>query len=165
MNWAELRLVNGLVTLVDDADYATLVAAGPWQFFQAPNHRVAYARRTKNVTDGRPTYMHKFLTGWPLTDHINGDGLDNRRENLRRATPTQNNANCGPRGHNTSGYKGVSLRPDRGNRWRATIRAYGHQRFLGLYNDINEAARAYDAAAVELFGEFARLNFPLEVST
>jgi hypothetical protein len=102
------------------------------------------------------------LTGWPLTDHINGDGLDNRRTNLRQATPTQNNANCGIRGHNTSGYKGVSLRPDRGNRWRATIRIHGLQYFLGLFDDVEDAARAYDAAALELFGDFARLNFPEE---
>lgn len=93
-------------------------------------------------------------------DHVQAEEtLDNRRSNLRRATASQNAANRGIPKHNSSGYKGVSFHNQR-QRWRAFIKVNWKQRSLGLYDDKETAARAYDKAAREAFGNFAHLNFP-----
>lgn len=92
-------------------------------------------------------------------DHINGDKADNRIENLREADASENNYNTGLRAHNKSGYKGVIWHHARSN-WRAEIRANGHRRNLGYFDTPEAAARAYDEAAREMHGAFARLNFP-----
>jgi hypothetical protein len=94
-------------------------------------------------------------------DHVNGDGLDNRRENLRVATHAQNASNRGVRVNNTSGFKGVHANHSgRGKQWFAYITTNYKRQHLGMFGTAEEAARAYDAAAVRLHGEFARLNFP-----
>ena len=111
-------------------------------------HRVVLQRVV-----GRP------LTRDDIVDHINHNGLDNRRPNLRLATRSQNAANLGPYANNTSGYKGVDF--NRG-KWRARIREGGVRYFLGYFETAEDAARAYDTKAHELFGEFASLNFPEE---
>lgn len=98
--------------------------------------------------------MHVLLMDAPLVDHVNHNGLDNRRSNLRPATKSQNSANSRPQTGGTSQYKGVYL-VTRLNRWAARIRG----QHLGYFNDESEAARAYDVAATEAFGEFAYLNF------
>ncbi len=92
-------------------------------------------------------------------DHIDGNGLNNRRSNLRPASNSQQVANQGVRSDNTSGYKGVTWREDRG-KWEAKIQSGGKRRCLGLFDDKIEAAKVYDHAALEAFGEFAVLNFP-----
>ena len=91
-------------------------------------------------------------------DHINGDRLDNRRENLRIVTNWQNQMNRGMTINNSSGYKGVRLR--RSGKWEAQIRVNKKAIFLGRFYDKLDAAHAYDDAAKKYFGEFARLNFP-----
>ena len=101
--------------------------------------------------------MHRVITGYPLVDHINGDGLDNRRANLRAATATQNNQNRRP-SLSRSGFKGVT-KSSKSNGWYARIRVNGKLIHLGCYPDPTSAARAYDAAALEHFGEFAWPNF------
>lgn len=153
-------LTRGMWATVDDADYEAVMAAGPW--FVRVDGRTVYAQGNIRRSDGGRSaqYMHKFLTGWPETDHRNGDGLDNRRVNLRCATRTQNNANSRLRSDNTSGFKGVLWNRQR-RRWYARITIDGRQRHLGSFGDPGEAARAYDAAAREVFGEFARLNLPV----
>ena len=92
-------------------------------------------------------------------DHINGIRDDNRWKNLREATGNQNQHNSKLRSDNTSGYKGVTWRKYR-NKYRARIKFYGKNLLLGYFSSPEDAARAYDAKARELFGEFARLNFP-----
>jgi hypothetical protein len=158
---AEIPLTRGLVAVVDVTDYERVMAAGKW--FALPSHRTIYARRNVIRLDGSrgAVALHTFLTGWELVDHRNGDGLDNQRANLRPATHDQNMGNKRRYSNNTSGFKGVIRHQNRC--WRARIGIDGKKVSLGLYATAEEAARAYDAAAVEAFGEFAHLNFPGEV--
>lgn len=153
----EIPLNRGLVAIVDDED-AELVSRTSW--FALPGAYTWYAARGVRRADGRWTtqLMHKILTGWPQTDHINGDGLDNRRTNLRPVTAGQNVANS-RKGKWSSRYKGVSW-CKRTKRWRANIMVDGRQPSLGYYDVEEDAARAYDAAARRHFGEYAALNFP-----
>ena len=103
--------------------------------------------------------MHQFIMRPPkgkVVDHIDGNGLNNRRANLRLCTPRQNRRNTRPR-RKTSAFLGVSRR---GSKYLARIKHDGRQLYLGLFDDEIEAARARDRKACELFGEFAWLNFP-----
>jgi hypothetical protein len=106
--------------------------------------------------------MHVVIMGRRGVDHKNGDGLDNRRENLRFATHEENARNS--RKQRTSGnrYKGVvPPRPTRGiEYWQAQININRKQVRFGRFGTEEDAARAYDAKAKEVYGEFARLNFP-----
>lgn len=158
-----VSLSRGLVAIVDDGDYAAVAAAGKWH--AVPSHRTFYARRNVSRADGGRgmVALHTFLTGWPLVDHINGDGLDNRRVNLRPATRDQNQANKRGYRNNTSGFKGVTWHTPL-RCWRARIGVQGKKLSLGLHPTAEAAGRAYDAAAVEYFGEFAALNFPGEAA-
>lgn len=158
----EVPLSRGLVALVDDADYDRVVGEGKWHA-RASLH-THYARRNVWVTRERcvTILMHAFITGWSLVDHINGDGLDNRRANMRPATPAQNQQNARGRSDNASGLKGVRRLPS--GRWAAHIKAHGRRYHLGVFDTSLEAAMAYDVAAVEHFGAFARPNFPQEIS-
>lgn len=156
----EIPLTQGFVALVDDADYDRVIAAGKWSAFVRKH--TTYGKRKIRVGGQRQgVLMHTYITGWPLVDHIDGNGLDNRRANLRPATSSENSQNRRMRSDNTSGLKGVSL--IRG-RWRARIYLDGAQCHLGYFPTPEEAALAYDAAAIKHFGEFARLNFPEAVT-
>lgn len=152
---AAIRLSRGKHALVDPADADRVMAAGPWSAWL--NKKTWYAASN---TFG---YLHHFILGindGALVDHRNMDGLDCRRENLRRATPSQNVCNRRKRcyeGGVSSKFKGVDLHV---GRWRAQIAKDGVRRHLGLFDSEEDAARAYDAAARDLHGEFARLNFP-----
>jgi hypothetical protein len=159
----EIPLTRGLVTLVDDAD-AESVQAFSWYASRARGGY--YAKRTVRRPDGTRVHLglHNFLTGWHLVDHRNRDSLDNRRANLRQVTPRQNAQNCGANRSNTSGFKGVSWY-GRDETWRAAIQADGRRRHLGYFATPEAAAMAYDAAALQHFGEFAYLNFPKPTTT
>ena len=113
---------------------------------------------------GKIILLHRFIMEaqpGEEVDHINGDGLDNRRSNLRLCTHAENQHNRGKQKNNKSGYKGVSLTSG-GKRYTALIKANGIQHRLGYFTDPVDAARAYDKAALELHSEFALLNFPDE---
>jgi hypothetical protein len=156
----EIPLTRGLVALVDDEDYK-LVSSFKWS---ASKHgRNWYAIASVNSCGKRETFsMHRFLCGWPEgVDHRDGNGLNNQRHNLRPAGQRQNQRNrLKTASASTSQYKGVSWKK-KPKRWLARISVYGEIKWLGRFKDEIAAARAYDAAARELFGEFAALNFPL----
>ena len=162
----EISLTKGMVALVDDEDYEAL-AGRRWFGQPSKNGRTAYA--VTKVGHGRKgirsVYMHQLVLGVGETgmeiDHKNGNGLDNRRANLRWATKVQQRANQAVRKDSQSGFKGVNLL--RGKYWAAHIRENGRQRHLGYFPTAEAAARAYDAQAREVFGEFARLNFPDDI--
>lgn len=156
-------------TVFIDATDLPLIAGHHWRILQtrAPWRRYAYAR-----IDGRTVYMHRLIANTPPgyeTDHENRNGLDNRRANLRTATRSQNRANIAKPvradgGKASSRYKGVSWDCTR-DLWLAKIHVNGTARNLGRYRDEDEAARAYNEAAVAAWGEFARLNDLEETSS
>lgn len=150
-----IPVTRGLCAVIDDADF-DLVGSFKWHTLMQPTN--TYAVRNVKLQDGRwgTERMHVVLTGWPETDHANGDGLDNRRANLRRATRSQNSLNGSSRG-GSSPFKGVSLKE---GRWRARIKVNYREIYLGRFSTPEEAAKAYDDAARDLAGEFAALNFP-----
>lgn len=156
----EIPLTKGYSALVDDEDHDRLLSFGKWQASVTGGQ--VYAAHNMNR---RRLYMHRVLMeGAALVDHINGDGLDNRRANLREATPVQNSRNMRPlTSAMSSEFKGVARQPrSTVHPWRAYIRINGRASWLGVFATPEEAARAYDAAAREHFGEFARPNFPKE---
>lgn len=150
-----IPLTQGAVALVDDSDLA-LVQCYSWAVSDSgPGHR--YARASIN---GRPVYMHRLLakpSQDEQVDHKNGDGLDNRRNNIRCCEKALNLSNRRAASHNTSGYKGVSLHKPSG-RWVANVTHKRVVYHLGYFSEKEEAAAAYNEAASRLHGEFAQLN-------
>jgi hypothetical protein len=154
----QIPLNKGRVATVDDEDYER-ISRFRWSSGCSGKHW--YAIRAEGWPNRKTIYLHRQILNAPAgteVDHINGDTLDNRRENLRLATRAQNNQNRGARAGSSSGYKGVSWNPDKG-RWAAEIVANGKRTKLGCFADPKDAARAYDAAARQLHGEFAKTNF------
>lgn len=144
--------------LIDDEDFE-LVSQHKWRIQQG-NHTDYAKGNIKRAGKGTTMYMHRLLMGEPKDkgiDHIDGDGLNNQRENLRICTRSQNQMNR-QKTRGSSQFKGVSWNKDRG-KWLAQIKKDGKRQHLGRYDSLVDAARAYDKAALELFGEFAYLNF------
>ncbi len=159
-------LVSGrLVALVDDGDYQ-MVSGHSWSAVRPARTRAIYAHTRGN--EGSLTkfmYMHRLIMGAPVgveVDHINGDGLDNRRSNLRLCTRSQNQGNQGKLmgqggAQPTSQYRGVTWNKAH-RRWVAQIHSNRKNIFLGHFQCEVDAAKAYDHAAIEMWGEFARPN-------
>lgn len=164
-----------LVALVDAAD-APRVLELRWHLKRAKKYPGRfYAQHTVRLTPGRNgkkanLVLHRFIFGEdapPLVDHKNGNGLDCRRDNMRAATTRQNSTNVTlSKQQKIGGYKGVSWNP-RAKKWQTSICAgvvqpNGRRKliYLGVFTDPAAAARAYDAAALLHFGEFACINFP-----
>lgn len=164
-----IPLTQGLYAIVDNRDYARL-SRFKWRAQRTDRKDRWYAVRRTSRKRGprRHVWMHRVICVSRFEiDHINGNGLDNRRRNLRAATPVQNKANTRKhltyRGMPTSSrYKGVSWKKDK-SRWKAEIMSKGKATFLGYFSSETAAARAYDAAARKLSGRFARCNFAVRV--
>ena len=140
---------TGLVTLVDDEDYEWL---NQWRWTAVSTHRRngGYAMR---VEKGRTILMHRMVLNAPAgveVDHVNGNGLDNRRSNLRLATHAQGMANRRRFKNSKSGFKGVHFDKQLG-KWKLVVSAH--------FDTAEEAARMYDRIARMLFGEYAQTNF------
>lgn len=137
-----------LYALVDDSDYTEL-SRHKWHLLAG-----RYAGRTGHV------YMHRQILSAPTdasVDHIDGNGLNNTRSNLRLVSQSQNNMNAKPRQKSTSRYKGVYWN-DHHQKWSAHIQVDGKKTYIGRYATQREAALAYNEAAKRHFGEYARLN-------
>lgn len=153
----EVPLTQGKVALIDDED-CPLVLPFKW-CASSPRASLWYAVRGIQNGSGIWTTvrMHVVIMGTKNIDHINLNGLDNQRNNLRVATGTQNNANRPLQRNNSSGYKGVSYHKPT-QKWSAYIKYRYVKRHIGYFATPEEAALAYDKAAIECFGEFAKLN-------
>lgn len=162
-----IPLTRGHVALVDDEDFEML-SEWTWCLTGSGAYVVRYAGNSRQP-GRRVIRMHRQILGLTIgdgveVDHINGDGLDNRRRNLRPCSHAENLANM--KQHvcaESSQFKGVLWRTDR-SKWSAKIAPNGRAIALGCFDSEMDAAGAYDRAALEHFGEFARLNFPQEVS-
>lgn len=147
-------LVQGHTVLVDEDDWCRWGHVG-WYLIFSPDTDLIYVR---GKVLGKPKYLHRVILS-PSddtdVDHRNGNGLDNRRSNLRVCTESQDLGNSKLRKDNTSGYKGVHFFH---GRWRARIAINGKRISLGMFSDPWEAAQAYNIAALTQWGEFARLN-------
>jgi hypothetical protein len=155
----EIEISKGYVAIVDDDNYENL-SKMKWQ---AKNNgdNIVYAITFKRNEKMYGFLMHRIIMNCSekeRVDHINHNGLDNRKENLRVCTQSQNMANRRKNKNNTSGYKGVSFLNDR-NKFRAEITHNNIHYKVGCFKYAIDAARAYDKKAKELFGEFALLNF------
>ena len=159
LDMREIPLTQGKVALVSDEDFDEL---SKWKWYAARARNTFYARRKEWLGNDkeRDIYMHRQILGLDLAssvDHRDGDGLNNTRDNLRPASNRENLTNRSAQSNNTSGYKGVSWYAPRGT-WQMRVRSNGKLK-SGYYKTKEAAARAYDAAAREMHGEFARLNF------
>ena len=157
-----IPLTRGQSTLLDTLDFDALTAYR-WIY---DTH--GYAVHRYRDADGRSQrlWLHRLimtrLLGHPIppdlqVDHINRDRLDNRRDNLRLATRSQNQAHKGRSHHNTSGYKGVNANH---GKWEVRLKIEHRSLYLGRFADPLAAAQVYDAAARLFSAEFAGLNFP-----
>jgi hypothetical protein len=153
-----IPLTQGQFTIVDDEDYDLLI-----QYKWCAHKCSSVKHRHKFYVDrANGMIMHRIILDAKVgecVDHINGDGLDNRRCNLRVCKKKENSHNYSIPHTNTSGYKGVSL-DKRVGKWKCYIQVNGKWKWLGQFESKIEAALVYDQKAMELFDEYAKLNFP-----
>lgn len=148
-----LPLTQGKYAIVDTADYEWL---NKWRWYAAKCGNRYYAKRIEYPQ----VLMHRLVCNTPKgydTDHIDGITLDNRKGNLRQCTKAENQMNREKTKVNKFGEKGIRQRKS-GQKWSAQITYQGKAIHLGSFSSKEQAARAYDVKATELFGEFARLN-------
>lgn len=153
----EIPLSKGKVAVIDDCDYHRL-SEYEWYCLDPPKSKTFYAAR--NLPGGGMTSMHRAIMGDPdgkCVDHVDGDGLNNRRENLRVCSHKENIRAQRPQEGRSSQYRGVSWYK-RLEKWRAAIKVDGKEIWLGVFREEDEAAEAYDRAALKHFGEFAYTN-------
>jgi hypothetical protein len=158
-----IKLTQNKYAIVDDEDYDDLIK---WKWFATKQAKTYYAVRTARLSGKQTTIrMHRYLlnaqTGDEI-DHKNNNGLDNRRKNIRFCTSTQNKGNCRKYTSIRYGnkYKGVkaNYKRSKNNPWAAVICYKGKGIYIGVFKTEEEAALAYNKKAIELFGEFAKIN-------
>lgn len=159
-------MLDGNTCYIDDDDF-WILSKKTWRVYTGPagNKYIRAASsiwKCKELKTRKVTWFHlhreilKPLATMQV-DHINGNGLDNRKNNLREATSRQNKQNMKKIKRNTSGYKGVTWCKDRG-KWAAYIKSESKSMFLGRFKTPTEAHEAYKTKAAELFGEYANFG-------
>lgn len=150
-----IPLTKGKFALIDDEDFSSI---SRWNWSITSTRYYLYAHRR----DGRRLVkMHRFILSAPtnkVVDHINGNGLDNRKINLRLCSPAENARNQRKHKNNVSGFRGVSW-CKREKKWVAYVAKDGVKKFVGYFKNKKLAALARDQKATSLHGEFAKLNF------
>ena len=148
----EIPLTKGKIAIVDDDDYGELIkykwclSGSGYAIRQSPRNH--YARHL--------IHMHREINKTPVnmfTDHINHNRLDNRKENLRTVTTSQNHMNKSPQTNNTSGFRG-SFWHKKSKKWRSQIRIDKKYIHIAYFDTAREAAQAYESVAQQLFGDF-----------
>jgi hypothetical protein len=158
----EIKLTQGQVALVDDEDFEYI---NQWKWSALKRADSFYAVRAYRTNYKSTTvFMHRVIMRTPndlVVDHINHIGFDNRKMNLRNCTQAQNLHNMRAVKEGTSLYKGVCF--IKNNRWAARIRVNYKRLYLGEFKTQNEAALAYNAAAIKHHGEFACVNIIIDL--
>lgn len=156
MNMNEIELTQGLITIIDNEDYNLLA---PFKWYAMKARHTFYAQRRSG--DGK-VFMHreimKVIDSKIQIDHIDGNGLNNLRSNLRIVTNRQNCFNRNKQPNKSSKFKGVNFHKYN-CKWRSAINIDGHTYFLGYFDSELDAALAYDDVAEYVFKEYANLNF------
>lgn len=150
----KIKLTRGKEALVDDEDYEYL-SQFKWQY-----HHKGYAVRVTPRPEHKQLQMHREILKPEkgiFIDHINSNGLDNRKENLRLANNQKNQWNSRKQSNCSSKYKGVCW-VKRSKKWRASIVYCRKSTFLGDFENEIDAVKAYNEAAIKYFGDFAKLN-------
>lgn len=153
-----IELTQGKYAIVDAED-ADRVSVHLWNAYISQTG-IWYAKNSSTPRES----LHRFILEPPshmIVDHINGDGLDCRKMNMRLVDKRGNGLNCKRRGTNKSGFRGVCWEKRRGT-WRVTAKPFGKQIHVGEFDDVIEAAKAYDALMRSAVGNLARYNFPEE---
>lgn len=154
----KIPLTQGLFALVDDDDYAEI---NKHEWHARRDRYTYYAERSSGPTKSRHGIkMHRLLLSakrGQQVDHVNGNGLDNRRCNIRVCTHTENQRNRRRQKSARSSFKGITFHKRR-QKWQAQIKVNKRNIYLGLFVSELAAAKAYDKAAEKFFGEFARGN-------
>jgi len=155
-----IPLTQGKFALVDDSDYEDLNRY-KWCVMESDN--IFYALRSVRISKNKyHILMHRVILGLSrgdglLTDHIDRNGLNNQRNNLRIVNHSQSSRNRRLQSNNSSGYRGVSWHGRR-KKWRAAIQVGSQYKYLGYFSSKVNAALAYNNAALKYCGEFAQLN-------
>ena len=157
---AIIVLSNGKTAFIDDEDI-TKVEGLTWYEGSVgyAYHSIYMGRKDGKELPSKKVALHRVIMDakpGEVVDHISGDKLDNRKQNLRLCTISENGMNRGAASHNRTGYKGVCSHPN--GRWSAKIVKRGKRLWLGYFPSALEAASAYNEAATKIHGEFAKLN-------
>lgn len=145
----QVELTQNLITTVDAEDYEKV---SQYSWYASNNSGRFYAARRGRKGEPRTVYLHRWLLGFPVgVDHINGDSLNNQRDNLRIATQAQNLTNRRPKHR----FKGVRFNK---GKYEAYTKENGRYRYIGRYSTPEEAALNYNKVVSSIYGEFAYLN-------
>ena len=160
----KIKLTQGMFALVDNCDYPEM---SNYRWYALKNGNTWYAARNVGKCPHRKkVLMHRQILGalpGQQCDHMNHNGCDNRRMNIRLCTSAQNRMNERPRKGGSSKFKGVSFNKEC-RKWKAQITLNGKRKHLGYFTKEIDAVKARDDAERELFGEFANPNFPQRIA-
>lgn len=150
-----IKLKDGYIVQIDDEDFERI---SKFKLYISISGKTQYVRGYGNKKQFRLHRLILNITDPKISvDHIDGNGLNNQKSNLRACSHKQNSRNKRLNRNTSTGYKGVSL-AKRKNKFRAYIKTESRQLHLGHFNTAEEAAKAYNIKALELFGEYAKLN-------